>query len=118
MFLLLNLQDRWKYAPKPHHLLVSGDIVLSQPRRAVFVNDTQLSLTKKEFDILQMLMSESGNAVTHTKLLKKIWGIEYGEADVNVLWRTVDRLRGKLLKEAPKKRYIQAVRGVGYAFMP
>ena len=97
------------------NILTGGDIILSPQRRSVHVKNSELHLTKKEFGILQCLMSGGGNVVTHTQLLHKVWGDEYGENDVDVLWRTVDRLRGKLAKASDAK-HIRIKRGIGYAF--
>lgn len=114
---LLKLRNRFTNSPSLS-VLIANDIVLSLSRRIVFLKDTEVHLTKKEFDILLHLMRNNGNVVTHIQLLQKIWGEEYSEYDANVLWRTVNRLRTKLTKISPEKEYIKAERGVGYKIIP
>jgi len=114
---LLKLKERW--AGRQHEslpVLTGGNMILSPSHRIVFVDDTKIALTKKEFNVLQYLMENSGHFVPHIKLLKKIWGDEYGENDAAVLWQTVDRLRKKLSKKSPADKYIIVERSVGYMF--
>jgi len=119
MLEMLKAQNRWakrKQISMP--VLVGGSIILSQSRRKVFVENTEVSLTKKEFDILRCLMDNSGHVVTHVRLLQNVWGDEYSETDTDVLWRTINRLRKKLSKAFSKDGYIKVERGVGYQFLP
>ena len=76
-----------------------------------------ISLSKKEFEILHFLMAKSGHMVTHTQLLQKIWGDEYGKQDADLLYRTIDRLRRKLSEKSKTGWQIKAERGVGYTFL-
>ncbi|MCL2061369.1 MAG: response regulator transcription factor [Firmicutes bacterium] len=88
-------------------------VVLHQDSRTVTVRGAEISLTLKEFELLNFLMLNAGVVVEREKLLKEVWGYEYfGET------RTVDihikNLREKLGGEADA---IQSVRGVGYIFV-
>ncbi|MCL2023085.1 MAG: response regulator transcription factor [Oscillospiraceae bacterium] len=113
---LLKSQSR-RPILNPLPLLDAKDLVLSRSCRSVFINNIEVPLTKKEFEILQMLMAETGHPIPHLKLLQKVWGNEYGISDIDVLWRTVYRLRGKLAQATPGIQHISIVRGVGYRFM-
>ncbi len=77
------------------------------------VNDQNVELTAKEFDILAALMRRPGRVWTRDMLLEELWGSE-----ITVTHRTVDthlkRLREKL---GEASRYIDTVRGVGYRFV-
>jgi len=115
-YALLNVLNRRAAKAEPPPLLMEGDILLLPLRRAVFVKGTELKTTKKEFEVLLYLMSNAGSTVTHKELLQEIWGEAYGENDVGVLWRTVDRLRGKLSVISSAYDYIKVERGVGYKF--
>ena len=108
---------RAAHSSKPP-VLVGGDIVISRLRRDVFVHGTRVSLTKKEFDVLYCLMSREGEVVLHEPLLKEVWGPLYGEEDIGVLWRTVNRLRDKLSKYSITPNCVVVERGVGYRFAP
>ncbi|MDR3270835.1 MAG: winged helix-turn-helix domain-containing protein [Peptococcaceae bacterium] len=116
---ILKAQNRWAKRPqKQLSILTGGDIILSRLRRKVFVKDTEVSLAKKEFDILRYLMANSGCVVEHKELIEEIWGKGYNEKDTDILWRTVNRIRTKLSNIYPDKEYIRIERGVGYVFEP
>jgi DNA-binding response OmpR family regulator len=116
---ILKAQNRWSARPqKQLSILTGGDIILSQLRRKVFVKDTEVSLAKKEFDILRYLMANKGYVVEHKELMEEIWGKDYNEKDTDILWRTMNRIRTKLSESYPVKEYIRIERGVGYVFEP
>jgi len=96
--------------------LIGGDIILSQLYRCVFVRGIEVTLHKKEFDILQYLMANNGRVIPHIQLLQKVWGEDFGEYDTEVLWRTINRLRGKLSRISTNGWDIKVERGVGYKF--
>jgi len=112
---LLKKQKRWaqqQFEPLP--LLVYGDIILSPPRRSVYVKGIEVSLTKLEFDILEYLMSNHGIILTHQQILYTIWGDEYEEASYEVLRNAIKRLREKLRILPDSPNYIENEREVGY----
>jgi DNA-binding response OmpR family regulator len=114
---LLKSKNRWAKRPsKSLRVLTGGDIILSPLRRSVFIKDIKASLTRKEFDILQCLMANNGYVVTHARLLQKVWRGKRKLQNTDVLWRTVNRLRGKLSEISPANKYIEIERGVGYKF--
>jgi len=115
----LKAQNRRTKRPqKQFGILTGGDIVLSSLRRKVFVKDTEVSLAKKEFDILRYLMANSGCVMEHKQLMEEIWGKDYNEKDTDILWRTINRIRTKLSESYPDNEYIRIERGVGYVFEP
>ena len=115
---LLKVQNRWaKHPLKPLTVLTGGDIVLSHLRRSVLIKDINVSLTKKEFNILHCLMANSKHIVTHATLMRKVWGDKHELKDTTVVWRTIDRLRNKLSKISQIKEYIEVENGVGYRFL-
>jgi DNA-binding response OmpR family regulator len=85
---------------------------LDKVSKKVFVEDTDTSLTKKEFEILSLLMHKPGRVFSREELLKTVWSDEVFVTD-----RTVDvhitRLRKKI---APYDRNIVARLGYGYCF--
>ena len=77
------------------------------------VNDENIELTLKEFNILKTLIEKYPQVITRENLLDSIWGYDYyGET------RTVDvhirYLRKKIEDEDSSEKYIQTIRGVGY----
>jgi len=112
---LLELPKRWLNREiKPASVLARSDIVISLTRRTVIVNHISVKLNKKEFEILQFLMTNSGIFVTPAKLIDKVWGND--TADNNALWQAVKRLRIKLAEVSPKE-YIESERDTGYKFL-
>jgi phosphate regulon transcriptional regulator PhoB len=91
-----------------------GPVVLDPSRHAVTVRGAEVSLTPKEFDLLQVLLEAAGRVLTREHLLTHVWG--YAHAD-QIESRTVDvhvrRLRAKLGDEG---RRIATVKSVGYRF--
>ncbi|MDR1001424.1 MAG: response regulator transcription factor [Clostridiales bacterium] len=114
---LLKATHRW--SSRCHEslpVLTGGKIVLSPSQRVVFVEDTKVPLTKNEFEVLHYLMVNRGNLVPHTRLLKAIWGDDYGACDTPVLWQTIDRLRKKLSQISSADKHIIVERSIGYMF--
>ena len=85
-------------------------LYISKDKHVVKYKDEEITLTRKEFDMLYLLMSREGMVFTRDELLNQVWGYEYDDSN-----RTVDvhirTLRSKL-KDAGN--YIETVRGVGY----
>jgi len=116
---LLKTQNRRAKRPqKPFRILTGGDIILSPLRRNVFINDTEVPLTKKEFDVLQLLMANNDYVVTHERLLREIWGDNHDLNKTDVVLRTVDSLRGKISEISKANKYIEVEHGVGCRFTP
>lgn len=112
---LLRLQSKWSNRSSASlPLLVIGDILLSLSRQCVFVKDVEISLTKKEFDILEYLMINRGQFLTHAQILRKVWGDEYEDASHDIIWNSIKRLREKLNVSQDSIDYIESRREVGY----
>lgn len=91
-----------------------GDLELDMERRGVRVKRKQVALAPKEFELLKLLVTTNGKALSRTFVLETLWGFEKGQ---EVSTRTVDqhvaRLRRKLRSEG---RRILLVRNFGYQF--
>ncbi len=90
-------------------------ITLEKDSRRVFMKDKEISLTAKETDLLELLLTNPGKVYSREKLLNIVWGYEYpGDA------RTVDvhvrRLREKLEENPAEPEYVFTKWGVGYYF--
>lgn len=84
-------------------------------RHNIVKNDKKVDLTLKEFELLQILITNKGRVMTRDFLLDKVWGYEYvGET------RTVDvhirHLRQKIENDDKNPKYIETIRGIGYRF--
>ncbi len=90
-------------------------IKLYPERHRVTVDDSERFLTHKEFQLLQLLMINSGKVLTRELLLDKVWGYEV-EIDTRTVDVHVRYLRQKIESDPASPRYIETVRGVGYRF--
>jgi len=87
-----------------------GKIRLFPERRQVLAGNRSITLTAKEFDLLEELMRARGNVRTREMLMDKVWGY-HGEATSRTLDTHVRRLREKLGDDGV---HVETVRGVGY----
>ena len=94
--------------PRPT-VLVAGDIVLDPAARDVTVAGEPVSLTRREFRLLEYLMTHADRAVSKTELLEHVWDVG-PDGDPNVVQVYVGYLRRKLGPDA-----IRTVRGTGFA---
>ncbi|MFW6306363.1 MAG: response regulator transcription factor [Bacillota bacterium] len=91
-------------------IIRSGELQLNIQSHEVIKSGEVLDLTPKEFDLLRLLLLNSGKVLTRDLLLQKIWGYEY-TGDTRTVDVHIRRLRKKIGEEN-----ILTVRGVGYKF--
>jgi two-component system alkaline phosphatase synthesis response regulator PhoP len=96
----------------PASSLSAGPITLKLEQHKVLVEEKEVELTLKEFELLRLLISHPGIVYTREQILEQVWGFLYdGET------RTVDVHVGTLRQKlGDAGRYIETVRGVGYRF--
>lgn len=92
----------------------SGVRIDAQARRA-YMNEEELQLTAKEFDLLRVLVRESGKVVSREQLMREVWETQWF-GSTKTLDMHVSVLRRKLGDDATRPRYITTVRGVGFRF--
>ena len=101
---------------QPKEQFQSGGLVVNHEAREVTLQGTPVILSRKEYELLHMLITHPNQVFTREQLLEQIWGYDYfGET------RTVDvhirSLRKKLEKNPEQPEYIRTVRGIGYKFV-
>jgi len=94
-------------------IITFGPLAIDFAARAVSVNDQRLTLTPKEYRLLQLLAQHSGNVVTHQFLLREIWGNEHVD-DTHYLRIFVRKLRRKIEADPTQPRILLTELGVGY----
>lgn len=98
----------------PSHSSYScGELEIRFGERRVTVADHEIKLTPTEYSLLQELALNSEKVLTHTTLLNKVWGPEYGQ-EREYLRVFVGRLRKKLEPDPRKPNYIVTIPWVGY----
>ena len=92
-----------------------GSLTINFAKRRVTIAGNEVRLTPTEFSLLQELTLNADKVLTHTHLLKTVWGPEYGQ-EREYLRVFVGRLRAKLEPNPLDPKYIVTVPGVGYKF--
>jgi DNA-binding response OmpR family regulator len=88
--------------------LSAGDLRVDRAARKAWFEGRELSLRPKEFDLLALLASEAGRAVTRARIMREVWDTDWLES-TKTLDTHVLNLRGKL-----KPELITTLRGIGY----
>ena len=83
--------------------------------RRVFINDAEVNLTAKEFDLLELLMFNPNKVYSRENLLNTVWGYDY-PGDVRTVDVHIRRLREKIEVNPSEPKYIHTKWGVGYFF--
>lgn len=90
--------------------LAFGDLIIDEDSISVSIKGVEISLAKKEFELLTLLASKPGKVFNRNEILSKIWG-----SDVIVGDRTID-VHIRKLREKIGDDYIKTMKGVGYKF--
>ncbi|MBU6213410.1 MAG: response regulator transcription factor [Actinomycetales bacterium] len=90
-----------------------GPIRMDTDRHIVSVQGAAVSLPLKEFELLEMLMRNSGRVLTRGQLIDRIWGANY-VGDGKTLDVHIKRLRAKIEPDPANPVYLLTVRGLGY----
>ncbi len=97
--------------------LVAGDLEIRPDRFQVYVAGESLDLTRREFELLQVLADHAGRVLERDDIYRRVWGyaMTHGDRSVDVFVR---KLRSKLQRRSPGWEYIHTHFGVGYRFDP
>jgi len=88
------------------------NLVLFPNRHEILINNQQVELTKKEYDLFEYLVRNKNIVLNREQILQAVWGYEY-TGDTNVVDVYIRYLRSKL-DERYEQKYIYTIRGVGY----
>ncbi|RME12563.1 MAG: DNA-binding response regulator [Bacteroidetes bacterium] len=97
-------------AAEKESILSAGDITVNKERVQVFRKGEEVTLAKKEFELLCLLLEKPGKVFTREEIFSKVWG-----ADVIVGNRTID-VHIRKLREKLGDKYIKTIKGIGYRF--
>jgi DNA-binding response OmpR family regulator len=97
--------------------LVVGELEIRPDQFQAFVSGVSLDLTRREFELLQLLADAKGRALERETIYQRVWGyaMAHGDRSVDVFVR---KLRQKLQQRSPGWSYIHTHFGVGYRFDP
>jgi len=106
-----SLLRRIQTAQEAEQTIEAGGVTINLAQHLVFLDDQELSLPKKEYNLLCLLMSKPGRVFTREEILTKVWGTETIVVD-----RTID-VHIRKLREKLGDHYFTTVKGVGYKFV-
>jgi DNA-binding response OmpR family regulator len=97
--------------------LVAGELEIRADQFQAFVSGRSLGLTRREFELVQVLADAEGKVIEREDIYQRVWGyaMAHGDRSVDVFVR---KLRAKLQKHSPGWDYIHTHFGVGYRFQP
>jgi two-component system response regulator RegX3 len=95
--------------------LEAGPVRMDVERHIVSVDGEHISLPLKEFELLEILLRNSGRVLTRGMLIDRVWGSDY-VGDGKTLDVHVKRLRAKIEKDPANPEHLVTVRGLGYKF--
>lgn len=99
-------------APANHHKLIYQDLAVNMESRTAKRGNEEIELTKKEFDLLYLLLKNKNRVLTREFLLEKIWGYDT-MIETNIVDVYISYLRAKINRKE-EESYIHTVRGTGY----
>jgi DNA-binding response OmpR family regulator len=97
--------------------LVAGDLEIRADQYQAFVSGQSVGLTRREFELLQLLAEAHGQVIEREEIYQRVWGyaMAHGDRSVDVFVR---KLRQKLQRHSATWRYIHTHFGIGYRFDP
>jgi len=95
--------------------IIKGELLIDVGKRQVYLKDKPVQLAAKEFELLKILVENSGRAVKKEKLFNLVWGIN-SDSDYSTLTVHINKLREKIEKNPKKPELIKTVWGMGYRF--
>ncbi len=99
-----------RHGRKQEHRLQVGNLSMDMRRREAYIDEQVLTLTKKEFDLLEYFIQNKDIVLSRDNILNDIWGFDY-DGDTRIVDVHVFKLRSKLSKSSV---HIKSSRGVGY----
>jgi two-component system KDP operon response regulator KdpE len=96
-------------------VFTSGDLEVDLVRRLVWLAGAEVALTPTEYDLLRLFVAHAGRVLTHSQILKQIWGPSYNE-QFHILRVNISNLRRKIETDPNRPRHIITEPGVGYRF--
>ena len=112
---ILRRNEKNKVVKESTGKTLDGELGIDFEGRRVYINDNEINLTAKEFDLLELLVKDENKVYSREKLLDIIWGSDY-PGDVRTVDVHIRRLREKIEETPGEPRYIHTKWGVGYYF--
>ncbi len=109
------LRRRVDTDPDDNLVLEAGTVRMDVERHTVSVDGTDVAMPLKEFELLELLLRNSGRVLTRGQLIDRVWGADYF-GDTKTLDVHIKRIRSKIEKIPGEPSMLVTVRGLGYRF--
>jgi DNA-binding response OmpR family regulator len=95
--------------------ILAGEVEIHRDQYQAFVNSVSIDLTRREFELIELLAGSGGRVLEREFIYQRLWGYSMvrGDRSVDVFVR---KLRQKLERVSPSWRYIHTHFGIGYRF--
>ena len=113
-FVIVSLMKK-KVVEERAHMIEDGDLRLDCESRRLFIQEREVNLTGKEFELLELLVRNPNKVYGREKLLNLVWGADY-PGDVRTVDVHVRRMREKIEKNPSEPKYVHTKWGVGYYY--
>ncbi|MCR5665440.1 MAG: response regulator transcription factor [Eubacterium sp.] len=97
------------------NVIENGNLRIERESRRLFISGEEVRLTAKEFDLLELLVTNPNKVFSRENLLETVWGYEY-PGDVRTVDVHVRRLREKIESNPREPRYVHTKWGMGYYY--
>ena len=97
-------------------IIIAGQLVINPKKYSCTYNNIEISFTKKQFDLLKLLVEQKGNIVSRDSALNIIWGYDF-VGETRTLDVHIKEIRRKLRNAGAEDYAIETVRGVGYKYI-
>jgi len=112
----VNVQIRRCYSLNSEDNIIEiRDLILDKDKAVVIKSGKEVTLTLKEFKLLELFMENKNKVLTKQMIFEQIWKEEYLYDD-NVIMVHVSKLRDKIKYDNKENKYIKTIRGIGYIF--
>ena len=109
-----HLQGRPLSEPEDKAILHYRDLTLDERSRRFLIAQTEIPLTRKEFDLMDHFMRHPETVLSRNEILNALWGFDY-DGDTRIIDVHASKLRGKL---TGSQAQITSSRGIGYILQP
>ena len=100
---------------KENNIISIGNLTLDTSGRVLTKNNKEIPLSAKEFDLVQLFMSNAGRNYSRIEVLEKVWGEQF-EGLEHTVNSNINRLRSKIEDDPTNPKYLITVWGLGYKF--
>lgn len=107
---------RIPHAQEPETILQASDMRMNLQEHTLSIDSQPIKLTRKEFSLLRIFLENQGKVLTHSALLKGVWGIGY-QHETHYLRVFINQLRQKIETDPTRPRWIITETGIGYRFV-